>query len=89
MYPSIASLPYEYGFLDLGSDFSSLVNPTPLPNPSWVIASKDLAKDIGLNPEFTQDIESLNILSGNFVPNNLKSYSSLTNHASAYLSGGK
>ena len=77
MYPSISSLPFEYGFLDLGSDFSSLVNPTPLPNPSWVIASKDLAKDIGLNPEFTQDIESLNILSGNFVPNNLKSYSSV------------
>jgi len=77
MYPSISSLPVEYGFLDLGSDFSSLVNPTPLPNPSWVITSKDLAKDLGLNPEFTQDIESLNILSGNFVPNNLKSYSSV------------
>ena len=77
MYPSIASLPYEYGFLDLGSDFSVPVNPTPLPDPSWVITSADLANTIGLNPSFTEDPNSLMILSGSHLPKHIKPFSSV------------
>jgi uncharacterized protein YdiU (UPF0061 family) len=68
MSGSIAQLPYQRGFLELGSKFYTILNPSPLPDVHWIAHSKILAQEMGLDPNFAEEESSLQILSGNFVP---------------------
>jgi uncharacterized protein YdiU (UPF0061 family) len=77
MPSSIASLLYQRGFLELGSKFYTILNPSPLPNVHWVAHSPGLASEIGLSPSFTEEEESLMILSGNYVPTTQTAYATV------------
>jgi serine/tyrosine/threonine adenylyltransferase len=68
MPSSIASLLYQRGFLELSPRFYTILNPTPLPDVHWIAHSSQLAQEIGLPISFDQENESLQILSGNFLP---------------------
>jgi uncharacterized protein YdiU (UPF0061 family) len=77
MYSTIGALAFEKGFLELGSEFSTELRPTPLPQPSWVVTSPELAYSIGLDTKFIEDQESLEILTGNLVPQSIQPYASV------------
>lgn len=77
MYPNISSLPFSKGFLELGSDFLTKLDPSPLPHPNWVAVSDELAQDIGLDSSFIHDQLSLDILTGNTLPDHLQAFASV------------
>ena len=76
-FPKISSLPFEPGFFNLGSDFSTQLQPTPLKDPSWVVTSPELANSLGLDLNFIKDKNSLEILSGNDVSPQLTPFASV------------
>ena len=77
MHSTIGALTFKKGFLELGSEFSTQLQPTPLPQPSWVVTSPELAFTIGLDARFVEDQESLEILTGNVVPSQIQPFASV------------
>ena len=77
MHSTIGALAFEKGFLELGPEFSTQLQPTPLPQPSWVVTSPELASTIGLDARFIEDQESLEILTGNVVPSQIQPFASV------------
>ncbi len=77
MLSKIGALAFEKGFLELGSEFSTELQPTSLTEPSWVVTSPQLASEIGLDARFIEDQESLDILSGNQVPTHIRPFASV------------
>ena len=77
MHSTIGALAFEQGFLELGPEFSTQLQPTPLPQPSWVVTSPELASTIGLDARFVEDQESLEILTGNVVPSQIQPFASV------------
>ena len=52
-------------FAGLGADFYTEVMPTSLPSPYWVGRNRALARDLGLESDWLESVESLAALSGN------------------------
>jgi uncharacterized protein YdiU (UPF0061 family) len=77
MHSTIGALAFEKGFLELGTEFSTPLQPTPLPQPSWVVTSPELASTIGLDAKFIEDPESLEILTGNVVREHIQPFATV------------
>lgn len=75
--PPIAHFSLEPGFVQLGPDFSTHLQPQALPHPSWVAFSGELAETLGLPPDFTQDPSALQILAGNAVAEKSQPFASV------------
>ena len=52
-------------FANLGPDFSTEVQPTPVPAPSWVAQNHDLLATCDLPPHWLSTAEALSVFSGN------------------------
>lgn len=65
---SIETLHFDNHFARLGSQFSSPLPPTPLPEPYLVSANADVAALIDLDPEQLRAPEFLRFVSGNWLP---------------------
>ncbi|MBC7918221.1 MAG: YdiU family protein [Rhodoferax sp.] len=58
-------LPWVNRFATLGEDFYATLSPTPLPAPYWVGRSAAAAKALGLNPDWLDSEEALDVFTGN------------------------
>ncbi len=58
-------LAWTHRFADLGPDFHTELQPTPLPDPHWVGQSHAVARDLGLGDAWMQSIEALQAFTGN------------------------
>ncbi len=56
-------------YINLPEDFYSLVHPTPVKQPKVAIFNRQLASELGLNDNFSED-DIAQTLSGNFLPQN-------------------
>lgn len=56
------------GFRQLGPAFCTELQATPLPEPYWVAQCPSLARELGLDADWLQSQEALQIFSGNAVP---------------------
>jgi uncharacterized protein YdiU (UPF0061 family) len=63
---------YAEAFASDSNDYFTVVPPTALSEPRWVSVNPLLAEEMGLNPEFLQNTESLQLLSGNHINPSLK-----------------
>ncbi len=57
--------PEHQSFAQLGSSFYTHLNPQPMPSPYWVGRSHDMAKALGLEDNWLESDEALQILTGN------------------------
>jgi serine/tyrosine/threonine adenylyltransferase len=62
-----SSLAWSHRFADLGPDFHTELQPTPLPDPHWVGRSRDVARELGLDDAWIQGDEALQAFTGNAV----------------------
>ncbi len=60
-------LAWTHRFADLGPDFHTELQPTPLPDPHWVGHSHAVARELGLGDAWMQSIEALQAFTGNAV----------------------
>jgi uncharacterized protein YdiU (UPF0061 family) len=63
---------YAEAFASDSNDYFTVVPPTALSEPRWVSVNPLLAEEMGLNPEFLHNTESLQLLSGNHINPSLK-----------------
>jgi serine/tyrosine/threonine adenylyltransferase len=56
---------WQAGFSTLGSDFFTLLQPTPLPSPHWVGTSDSVAQLLGLAAHWSQSDAALQAFTGN------------------------
>ena len=64
-HPLDVGLTWRNSFAQLGNRFSTPLAPHPLPDPYWVGRSQQVAKTLGLAPEWLTSPDLLNVLSGN------------------------
>lgn len=62
----------ENTYIDLPDLFYTVVSPTPVSEPQLVKLNRTLAKELGLNIEELESVESINILAGNSVLEGIK-----------------
>ncbi len=60
-------LAWTHRFADLGPDFHTELQPTPLPDPHWVGQSHAVARELGLTEAWMQGDEALQAFTGNTV----------------------
>ncbi|PZO21075.1 MAG: YdiU family protein [Burkholderiales bacterium] len=60
-------LAWTHRFADLGHDFHTELQPTPLPDPHWVGQSIAVARELGLTQAFMQSDEALQAFTGNVL----------------------
>ena len=65
MRQSLPDLSWQSGFYELGTDFLTPLHPSPLPSPSLVASSSQVAELIGLDPASFNQQDLIEILSGN------------------------
>ena len=65
---TLETLNFDNHFARLGPQFSSLLPPTPLPEPYLVSANPDVAALIDLDPEQLRAPEFVRFVSGNWLP---------------------
>ncbi|MFT6863331.1 MAG: hypothetical protein ACJAVK_001892 [Akkermansiaceae bacterium] len=61
-------LPFQNTYANLPAPFFEKVNPTPVLQPSLIVANDDLAKELGIDPAFLRSAEGLAVLAGNAIP---------------------
>ncbi|MFY3386362.1 protein adenylyltransferase SelO [Paracidovorax sp. MALMAid1276] len=66
--PADLGLDWNHGFAALGPAFYTELRPTPLPSPHWVGTSPDVARQIGLDPDWLARDEALQVFTGNALP---------------------
>jgi uncharacterized protein YdiU (UPF0061 family) len=74
---SIENINWQQGFSSLGPTFFSSVTPTPLPEVYWVAISDDVAKELGLSPNWDSENSNLQILAGNLIIKNSLTYATV------------
>jgi len=60
-------LSWNNRFTQLGNAFYTHLRPTPLPNVHWVSCNHTLAREMGFEPDFFDNPQVLDALSGNGV----------------------
>ena len=58
---------YAEAFVSDSNDYFTAVPPTAINEPQWVSINPMLAAEMGLNTDFLQSNESLQLLSGNYI----------------------
>ncbi|MEP6773029.1 MAG: protein adenylyltransferase SelO [Polaromonas sp.] len=61
------TLTWNNSFAQLGGDFSTRLQPQPLPAPYWVGRSRSMARELGLDAEWFESQATLDALTGNSV----------------------
>ena len=70
-------LTWTHRFADLGPDFHTELQPTPLPDPHWVGQSSAVARELGLTQAFMQSDEALQALTGNALLSGMRPLASV------------
>ncbi|UUZ63625.1 YdiU family protein [Polaromonas sp. P1-6] len=60
-----SNLKWANRFAQLGRDFYTELQPSPLPSPYWVGRSQALARELGLQDNWLESAEALEVLTGN------------------------
>ena len=74
---ALSDLNWQTGFLELGSDFLTVLKTAPLANSYWGTTSPQVAKLLGLSPTWQDDPQNLAILSGNQAIENQPSFATV------------
>lgn len=61
-------LPFQNTYAKLPEGFFEKISPTPVASPSLIAVNDDLARELGLDPDFLRSPEGLAILAGNTIP---------------------
>ena len=79
MHSSLGSsdIAWQAGFAQLGSAFLTHLQPTPLPDPQWVVRNPALAAQIGLPAGFLDSEATLQALTGNAILPGSQPYASV------------
>ena len=64
---STAGLNWINRFAALGPDFSTRLQPEPLPSPYWISRNEGMARELGLHADWLGSQEALNAFTGNLV----------------------
>ncbi|MFM9900002.1 MAG: protein adenylyltransferase SelO [Polaromonas sp.] len=62
-----SQLHWHNRFAQLGSDFSTRLQPQALPDPYWISRNQGMARELGLHAEWLDSQQALNALTGNEV----------------------
>ena len=60
-----SGLRWRQGYAALGPAFYTRLRPTPVPEPHWVGRSATVAQDLGIDPQWFDGAEALDVFSGN------------------------
>jgi len=63
--PTGLGLKWVNSFAELGPGFYTELQPTPLPSPYWVSRNQALARELGLEDQWLESAEALEVLTGN------------------------
>lgn len=77
MSQDFASLNWQPGFYELGSQFLTVLKPTPLNDLAWGAISEEVAQMIGLAQDWQTDLFNLDLLSGNTSLEQVPSYATV------------
>ena len=77
MHQSLSDLHWQSGFYELGTNFLTPLHPSPLPSPSLVASSTQVAELIGLDPASFNQQDLIEILSGNHPITHTQPYASV------------
>lgn len=61
-------LPFDNTFARLPERFYARVDPSPVSAPRWIATNRNLADELGIDPDRLESAEGLAVLSGNLVP---------------------
>lgn len=67
-----ASIPFQNSYLELGEQFYSAQQPTPVSGPGLIRLNRELAEQLNLPLSALEGPDALQVLSGNLTPENLK-----------------
>jgi uncharacterized protein YdiU (UPF0061 family) len=73
----LSDLHWQSGFYELGTNFLTPLHPSPLPSPSLVASSTQVAELIGLDPASFNQQDLIEILSGNHPITHTQPYASV------------
>lgn len=60
--------PFQNTYARLPRTFHARVDPTPVSAPEWIAVNRNLAEELGIDPDKLESAEGLAVLSGNRVP---------------------
>jgi serine/tyrosine/threonine adenylyltransferase len=59
---------FDNSYARLPKTFYSKINPTPVKDPKLIVLNEPLANDLGINSQFLQSAQGIEVLGGNHIP---------------------